>query len=316
MRAAASHLARTSRERLRISDYTLRAACRGDRAVVELLIVVQPETTRETAAFYSRVAPRYAEEGPPYFAYAGRRLVEVAQVQPGDVVLDLGTGRGAVLLPAARQVGPGGRAVGVDIAREMLAYTRRTLESEQLTQASVQLMDVSALEFEAGQFTHALSSFSVFFFPDLPGVLRKIGELLRSNGVAGFAFSRSTDPRRRWYEQMLRDSGALAGLPGPRGYPRIREPGILGGLLESAGFKDVVEIEEQTDIWYASPEAWWASLWTHGSRRPLERMSPELLEQVKTEALQRARELAEPQGMLERMQLVYVLARTGEDISP
>jgi SAM-dependent methyltransferase len=275
-----------------------------------VLSVAPPETTAETASFYSRVAPRYAEEGPPYFAHAGRRLVEVAQIRPGDVVLDLGTGRGAVLLPAARRVGPGGRAIGVDIATEMLAYTRRTLETEQLAHASVQLMDVSALEFEPARFTHVLSSFSVFFFTDLPAVLRKLRQLLRPNGVAGFAFSRSADPRWRWYEQLLHDSGALAGLPEPRGYPRVRERGILGGLLEGSGFVDVVELEEATEIWYASPEAWWASLWTHGSRRPLERMAPELLARVKAEALQRARELSEQQGVLERMQLVYVLART------
>ena len=77
---------------------------------------------------------------------------------------------------------------------------------------------------------------------------------------------------------------------------------------------DVMELVEPTEIWYASPEAWWASLWTHGSRRPLERMAPELLARVKAEALQRAHELADQQGVLERMQLVYVLARTGEDV--
>jgi hypothetical protein len=192
----------------------------------------------------------------------------------------------------------------------MLAYTRRTLESEDLGYASVQLMDVSALQFAPAQFTHVLSSFSVFFFPDLPAVLRKVREVLRPNGSAGFAFPRSVDPRWRWYEELLRDSGAFEGLPQPRGYPRIRQPGALGGLLEVAGFTDVVEREEPTEIWYASPEAWWASLWTHGSRRPLERMAPELLARIKAEALQRARELSEPQGVLERMQLVYVLAST------
>jgi SAM-dependent methyltransferase len=277
--------------------------------------VVPPETTEETAGFYSRVASRYAEEGPPYFVHAGRRLVDVAQVRPDDVVLDLGTGRGAVLLPAARRVGPGGQAIGVDIASEMLTYTRGTLESEQLAHASVQLMDVSTLAFEPAQFTHVLSSFSVFFFPDLPAVLRRVLQLLRPNGVAAFAFSRSNDPRWEWYEQLLRDSGALAGLPEPKGYPRIREPGVLGGLLEASGFTDVAELVEPTDIWCASPEAWWASLWTHGSRRPLERMAPELLADVKAEALQRARELSEQQGVRERMQLVYVLARTGEALS-
>jgi ubiquinone/menaquinone biosynthesis C-methylase UbiE len=274
--------------------------------------VAQPPTTEETASFYSRVAPGYAEEGPPYFAHAGRRLVELTQVRPGDVVLDLGTGRGAVLLPAARHVGPTGRAIGIDIATGMLAHTRRTLEMEQLRHASVRLMDVSALEFEPAQFTHVLSSFSVFFFADLPSVLRKLRQLLRPNGVVGFAFSRSTDHRWRWYEQLLRDSGMLAGLPGPTGYPQIREPGILRALLEQASFTEVLEREEPTDIWYASPEAWWASLWTHGSRRPLERMAPELLARIQTEALQRARELAEREGVPERMQLVYVLARSGE----
>src|SRR5579859_6349426 len=110
--------------------------------------MVQPETTEQTGSFYSRVAPRYAEEGPPYFAHAGRRLVELANVEPDDVVLDLGTGRGAVLLPAARQVGPGGRAIGVDIAAEMLAYTHRALETEQLAHASVLRMDVGTLAFQ------------------------------------------------------------------------------------------------------------------------------------------------------------------------
>src|SRR5262249_48838076 len=157
--------------------------------------------------------------GPPYFAHAGRRLVDLNHVQSGDVILDLGTGRGAVLLPAARRVGAGGRAIGVDIATEMVAYTRRTLESEQLAHASVQLMDVSRLHFAPAPFTHVLSSFSVFFFPELPAVLRKLREVLRPNGSAGFAFSRSTDPRWRWYEQLLRDSGALEGLPEPKGYP-------------------------------------------------------------------------------------------------
>jgi len=84
-------------------------------------------------------------------------------------------------LPAARRVGPGGRAIGVDIATEMLAHTRRTLETEQLAHASVQLMDISALEFESAQFTHVLSSFAVFFFTGLPAVLRNA--LLYSNAA-------------------------------------------------------------------------------------------------------------------------------------
>jgi ubiquinone/menaquinone biosynthesis C-methylase UbiE len=58
-----------------------------------------PDGKRLVAALYDRVAPDYADLGPPLFAHAGRRLVEIAAVAPGDRVLDVATGRGAVLFP-------------------------------------------------------------------------------------------------------------------------------------------------------------------------------------------------------------------------
>ncbi len=46
-------------------------------------------------------------------------------VRPGDTVLDLGSGGGKVCFIAAQMVGPGGRVIGVDCNREMLALARR-----------------------------------------------------------------------------------------------------------------------------------------------------------------------------------------------
>jgi len=277
----------------------------------------RPEPARRTlqdvADLYSRVAPAYAKEGPPYFAHTGLRLVELAGVRAGDNVLDLGTGRGAVLLPAAEKVGPGGRVLGIDIAPGMLEYTKRSIADQNLGNAEVQLMDATRLEQEAACFSHVLSSFSVFFFTELPRVLRELRRVLRPGGVAGFAFSRGTDPRWTWYEDMLRRVGALDDMPPEAGYPHIRAPGVLTALLRDAGFANAHEQVEATDFWYASPEQWWASLWTHGSRRPLERMSPEVLVQVEAEALARVREMLQPQGVPEHMQLVYVLARNGAE---
>jgi ubiquinone/menaquinone biosynthesis C-methylase UbiE len=273
-----------------------------------------PARTREDVAdLYSRVAPTYTEHGPPYFAHAGRRLAELTGVQPGDAVLDLGTGRGAVLLPAAERVGSGGSALGIDIAPGMITQTNRAIQDAGLHSASARLMDVTSLQLESGAFTHVLSSFSVFFFPDLPGVLLELRRVLKPNGVVGFAFSRGTDPRWTWYEEMLRGYGAFEGLPAPTGDPRVRERGRLTALLEDAGFADVHEREEPTELWYPSPEAWWASLWTHGSRRGLERLTPEQLARVEAASLERVRAMAEPRGVPERMLLVYVMARTPSD---
>lgn len=70
---------------------------------------------RRVAALYTQVAADYAELGPPLFAHAGGRLVEIAGVAPADRVLDVATGRGAVLFPAAERIGPSGQVVGMTL---------------------------------------------------------------------------------------------------------------------------------------------------------------------------------------------------------
>ncbi|HMK96077.1 MAG TPA: arsenite methyltransferase [Acidimicrobiales bacterium] len=49
----------------------------------------------------------------------------VADLHPGEVVLDLGSGAGADVLIAARRVAPGGRAIGLDMTAEMLELARK-----------------------------------------------------------------------------------------------------------------------------------------------------------------------------------------------
>jgi SAM-dependent methyltransferase len=197
--------------------------------------------------------------------------------------------------------------VGIDIAPGMVECTRRAIKDQGLAQASVKLMDAARLGLESDAFTHALSSFAVFFFPDVAEVLRELKRVLRPGGVVGFAFSRGTDPRWAWYEELLRSYGALDGLPRPTGQPTTRHPGVLVALLDDAGFIGVEEREEPADLWYTTPEGWWASLWTHGSRRPLERLRPDVLTRLQTEVLERVRGLVEQRGIPERMTFVYVL---------
>jgi hypothetical protein len=72
-------------------------------------------TTQQTvAAIFDRAAATYDLVGPPFFAHFGRRLVELARLAPGERVLDIATGRGAVLFPASEAVGPSGRVTGTE----------------------------------------------------------------------------------------------------------------------------------------------------------------------------------------------------------
>jgi SAM-dependent methyltransferase len=54
--------------------------------------------------------------------------VRAADPQPGETLVDLGSGSGADVFLAARAVGPAGRAVGVDFTPEMVARSRRLAE--------------------------------------------------------------------------------------------------------------------------------------------------------------------------------------------
>jgi len=59
----------------------------------------------------------------------------VADLHPGETVLDLGSGAGADVLISARRVSPGGRAIGLDMTAEMLALARANAAEAGVTNA-------------------------------------------------------------------------------------------------------------------------------------------------------------------------------------
>ena len=59
-----------------------------------------------------------------------RAVLEVMRLQPGDVVADVGCGSGFYTFELARQGGPGGRVLGLDIQQESLALLRERVASK------------------------------------------------------------------------------------------------------------------------------------------------------------------------------------------
>src|SRR5919197_2211842 len=57
------------------------------------------------------------------------RLVEMAQINPGDSVLDIATGIGEPAVTAAKRVKPNGRVVATDISPQMLAIAKTRAKS-------------------------------------------------------------------------------------------------------------------------------------------------------------------------------------------
>src|SRR5215471_4853979 len=74
-------------------------------------------------ATFDRLAAEYDATVPGCFSYFGRRLVRCVGIGPGARVLDVATGRGAVLFPAIEGAGPSGHVVGIDLAEQMVRTT-------------------------------------------------------------------------------------------------------------------------------------------------------------------------------------------------
>jgi ubiquinone/menaquinone biosynthesis C-methylase UbiE len=274
-----------------------------------LVVIAAPDPEDGRDALYSRAAAAgYGRIGAPLFEVAGRRLVELAGVKPGQRVLDIATGRGAVLFPAAERVLPDGSVLGVDLSLGMLELTAADIAQRGLRNAAVQRMDADALDLHRQSFDAVLCSFAVFFLRDVVDSLRQIRELLVPGGVVGFAFARDSDPRWQWYEQLVAElvrlEAASAGL-------RVRDEGVLVEVMRRADFADAHETVEQVELYFTDAQDWWASLWTHGTRQPLERLDATDLERLRTTCLERVQAQMTDRGLPISFQLVYVLGRSG-----
>ena len=78
------------------------------------------------------------------FAGVGNPLA-IDEIPAGATVLDIGCGAGMDLLLAARQVGAGGRAIGVDMTPEMLEQTRASAQALKLDHVELREGDAEAL---------------------------------------------------------------------------------------------------------------------------------------------------------------------------
>ena len=87
--------------------------------------------------------------------------VNLAQVKPGDSVLEIGCGTGTLTLAAKRQAGPQGKAFGIDIIPGMIELSQKKATQAKLDVA-FQLGSIEGIPFPAEQFDVVICSFMIF----------------------------------------------------------------------------------------------------------------------------------------------------------
>jgi arsenite methyltransferase len=102
--------------------------------------------------------------------------------QAGETVLDLGSGAGIDAFLAARQVGPTGRVIGVDMTPEMLAKARAGAERMGFSQVEFRAGRLEALPVDDASVDAVTSNCVINLVPDKPAVFREIARVLKPGG--------------------------------------------------------------------------------------------------------------------------------------
>jgi SAM-dependent methyltransferase len=111
--------------------------------------------------------------------------IAVADLHPGERVLDLGSGGGIDVLLSAKRVGPTGRAFGVDMTDEMLALAGRNAAEVGATNVEFLKGHIEALPLPADSVDVVISNCVVNLAADKPAVFREIARVLRPGGRIG-----------------------------------------------------------------------------------------------------------------------------------
>lgn len=106
----------------------------------------------------------------------------LAQLSPGEDVLDLGSGGGIDVLLSARRVAPGGTAYGLDMTDDMLALARRNQEQAGVTNAQFLKGHIETVPLPDAAVDVVISNCVINLSPDKDAVLREAFRVLRPGG--------------------------------------------------------------------------------------------------------------------------------------
>jgi SAM-dependent methyltransferase len=108
--------------------------------------------------------------------------VDHLDLKPGEVVLDLGSGGGIDAFLAAKQVGPNGRVIGVDMTPEMIERARQNADSAGFDQVEFRLGRLEDLPVEDSSIDAVTSNCVINLVPDKQRVYDEIGRVLKPGG--------------------------------------------------------------------------------------------------------------------------------------
>jgi arsenite methyltransferase len=172
----------------------------------------------------------------------------IASLDAGETVLDLGSGGGFDCFLAAREVGPTGHVIGVDMTPEMVEKARENVAKNDAANVEFRLGEIEHLPVADGSVDVILSNCVINLSPKKPQVFREAYRVLQPGGrLAVSDVVRTTElPGDQW-ERLQADPTSVASCIG--GAATVSE---LEAMLTDAGFTDVSIVPKTEDSEFIS----------------------------------------------------------------
>src|SRR6267142_1829865 len=165
----------------------------------------------------------------------------LADLRPGETVLDLGSGAGLDVLLSARRVSPGGHAFGVDMTDEMLAVARENQRKSGLANASFLKGTIEEIPLADAAVDVVISNCVINLAADKSVVLREAFRVLRPAGrfaVADMVATAALSPEAK--QRLDLWAGCISGTISVDDYTM---------KLRDAGFRDVsIEVTKEQHV--------------------------------------------------------------------
>lgn len=164
----------------------------------------------------------------------------IASIRPGEVVVDLGSGGGLDVFLASKQVGPNGKAIGIDMTPEMIERARTNAQNGGYANVEFHLATIDHLPLPDASVDCVISNCVINLAPDKPAVFREIARVLKPAGrVAVSDIALKGELPRAIAESLAAYVGCIAGA--------IKIDDYRQGLL-SAGFEHVQVVDSGADL--------------------------------------------------------------------
>jgi ubiquinone/menaquinone biosynthesis C-methylase UbiE len=190
-------------------------------------------------------------------------IVDRADPQPGQTVLDIAAGTGDLGFLAAERVGSEGRVISTDFAPEMVEAARRHGEARGLSNVEHRVLDAENMDLDDDSVDAVVCRWGYMLMADPAAALAETRRVLRDGGPLAFAVWRTPD-RNPW--------AALAGMtlverghmpapePGMPGIFALGDPDEVKKLVTGAGFGEPELEEVAFEFAYADEDEYWDKL--------------------------------------------------------